>query len=119
MKKIFTISALALILGLLFTSCVKQSPYGDDSYWLTKERGEVVYSTPYCAYYIVETNGGYSILRAGNYRPYEGETIYGDFSRYGYLEIYSRSRGNVFTGEVSEYWLSYYEAQQAIDYYCY
>lgn len=119
MKRIFTFSLLALVIGLLFTSCVKQSPYGDDSYWLTKERAEVVYSTSSCAFYIVETNRGYAIVRAVSSRPYEGEILYGDFSQYGTVDVYNRSRGTIITADVREFWLGYYEAQQAIDYYCY
>jgi hypothetical protein len=119
MKKIFTFSALALTLALLFVSCVKQSPYGDDSYWLTKERADVVYSSSTCAFYIVETNRGYAVVRAVNSRPYEGEVLYGDFSQYGIVDVYNRSRGTVITADVRDYWLSDYEAQQSLNYYCY
>ena len=94
MKKIFTLSSLALIISFVFTSCVKQAPF-DDSYWLTKERGEVIYSSSTCAYYVVETNNGYSVVRAVSYRPYEGEILYGDFSSYGIVDIYNRSQGTV------------------------
>jgi hypothetical protein len=97
---------------------MKQAPV-DDSYWLTKERAEVVYSSSSCAFYIVETNRGYAIVRAVSYRPYEGEVLYGDFSQYGIVDVYNRSRGTVITADVREYWLGYYEAQQAFDYYCY
>ena len=44
--------------------------------------------------------------------------LYGDFSYTGTGDIYNRSSGVVFTGYVVDYWLSYYEAQDEIDYYC-
>jgi len=120
MKRIFTLSIMTIGLLVFFTGCVKNREYVDESYWLTKERGEVVYSDPYCNYYIVEGDYGYTILRAtSGYKPYEGAIVYGDFSNYGYREFYSRSGGGIFTSEVIEYWLSYYDAQSGIEYYCY
>jgi hypothetical protein len=120
MKKIFTLSIITLLTAVVFSGCVKR--YGDinnDNYWLSQERGEVVYSDPYCSFYVVETPYGYNILRAvGGYRPYEGATVYGNFSTYGTRDFYNRSSGTVFTAEVYEYWLSYYDAQDAINYYC-
>ena len=120
MKRIFTLSALTMGLLLFFTSCVKDRSYVDESYWLNKERGEVVYSDPYCQYYIVETVYGYNVLRAfGGYKPYEGAIVYGNFSNFGTRDFYDRTNGIIFTAEVQEYWLSYFEAQSAVDYYCY
>ena len=120
MKRIFTLSILTIGLLVFFTGCVKNREYIDESYWLNKERGEVVFSDPYCSYYIVETDYGYTVLHASSgYKPYEGTVIFGDFSNYGFRDFYNRSNGVTFSAEVVEYWLSYSEAQAAVDYYCY
>jgi hypothetical protein len=120
MRRIFTFSLLTIVLVTVLSACARNSEYIDESYWLTKERGEVVLSDPYCQYYVVETDYGYTILRSlSNYKPYEGSVVYGNFSNYGLRDFYNRSNGQVFTAEVKEYWLSYFEAQDAIDYYCY
>jgi hypothetical protein len=121
MKKIFTLSALALT--ILFVGCTKDGGYygggSNESYWLSKERGEVVYSDAYCSYYVVETNNGYNILQAyGSYKPTEGSIIYGDLSYTGTREFYNRSSGFTFSGTVTDYWLTYTQAQNALDYYC-
>ena len=121
MKKIFTLSAFALTIAVLISSCVKShvsDPY-NESYWLSKERGEVVYSDAYCSYYVVETNYGYTVLQTyGTYKPYEGAVLYGNFSSRGTRDLYNFTTGYVFTGTVTDYWLSYVEAQDALDYYC-
>ena len=120
MKKIFTLSVITIGLVVFFTGCYKNREYIDESYWLSKERGEVVHSDPYCQYYVVETNYGYTILHSFNgYKPIEGSVVYGNFSNYGSRDYYNRSGGIIFTSEVKEYWLNYYDAQNAIDYYCY
>ena len=120
MKKIFTISTLVLLSAIFLTSCYKQRDAGfNEDYWLSKERGEVVYSDSYCNYYVVETASGYTVIRSyGGYKPYEGSIVYGDLSYTGTGDIYNRSSGVVFTGTVTDYWLTYYEAQDMIDYYC-
>ena len=120
MKKIFTLSAILLFVSFAFNSCVKNVNVNtDESYWLSKERGQVVYSDSYCDYYVVETNNGFTIIRNyGGYRPFEGDIVYGDFSYYGTHSIYDRSARLVFTGAVTDYWLTYTEAQDALDYYC-
>jgi hypothetical protein len=120
MKKIFTISSFLMLTAILFTSCYKQRDVGfNEDYWLSKERGEVVYSDSYCNYYVVETSGGYTVIRSyGGYKPHEGSIVYGDLSYSGTGDIYNRSSGIVFTGTVTDYWLTYYEAQDMIDYYC-
>ena len=120
MKKIFTLSFIAIGLVVFFTGCVKNRGYIDESYWLSKERGEVVFSDSYCHYFVMETYYGYTILRAYNgYKPYEGSIIFGNFSNYGIRDFYNRSNGVIFTSEVKEYWLTYSEAQSAVDFYCY
>ena len=118
MKKIFTFSAITILMTLLFTGCIKENIGYNENYWLTKEKGEVVYSDN-CQYYVIQTAHGYAILKAtGSYKPYERAVVYGNFSNYGLRDFYNRSTGRIFTAEVKEYWLSYYEAQQAIYYYC-
>jgi len=120
MKKTFTLSVLALFTAAILGSCVKDGTYYDDeTYWLSKERGQVVYSSSSCNYYVVETNFGYTILRTyGGYKPYERSIVYGDFGYSGSRDFYNRTSGYVFTGTVTDYGLSYTEAQLALDYYC-
>ena len=119
MKRIFTFSAIALI-TVLFAGCVKDHYINvDESFWLSRERGEVIYSDSYCNYYVVQTNNGYTIIRSyGGYKPFEGSIVYGDFSFTGTHDIYNRSSGVIFTGTVTDYWLTYNGALDALDYYC-
>lgn len=120
MKKTFTLSVIALVTTVLFTGCFKDTTIViDESYWLRQERGEVVYSDSYCSYFVVETNYGYTIIRARDgYRPYEGSIVYGDLGRYGTRDFYNRTAGYVLLGEVVEFDLSYTDAQYAVEYYC-
>jgi hypothetical protein len=122
MKKIFTLSVVAFFTAIFLSSCVKDSGYYggiNEGYWLSKERGEVVYSDSYCSYFVVETIDGYNILRSYNgYKPFEQSILYGDLSYRGTREFYNRSTGVVFTATVTDYWLTYSEAQDALDYYC-
>lgn len=118
MKKIFT---LTLIAAVVLTAGCSKSDYYDtgENYWLSRERGEVVYSDSYCSYYVVETYYGFTIIRSyGGYKPYEGSVIYGDFNYRGTRDFYNRSTGYVFTGTVTDYNLDYYNAQYALEYYC-
>ena len=106
MKKIFTLSALILSVTLFLSSCVKNNYDNgfDENYWLTKEEGEVVYSDSYCNYFVVETYYGFTIVRAyGNYKPYEGSLVYGNFSNGGTRDLYNYSAGIVFTGTITDY----------------
>ncbi|MGC4100783.1 hypothetical protein [Ferruginibacter sp.] len=120
MKKIFTLSIVAVITALLFTSCTKERIYADDSgYWLSQERGDVVYSSNACGYYVVETNYGYTIIRnLDGLRTYDGDVMYGNFGGYGTRNFYNYSADVVTRGTVVEYDLSYAGAQDAINYYC-
>jgi hypothetical protein len=118
MKKIFTFSVLAVVITLIFSSCAKQLPF-DEGYWLSKERGAVVYSSSSCPYYLVESPSGYTVIRAVSTRPIEGDVIYGDFSYNGVKDMYDRTGGLIISGDVKEYWLTSSGAQDAIDYYCY
>lgn len=118
MKKIFTFSLIGLVIAVIFTSCVKQVPF-DEGYWLSKERGEVVYSSSTCPYYLVQTPSGYTVIRSVSTRPFEGDVVYGDFSYYGVKDIYDRTGAIIITGDVKEYWLTYTGAQDALNFYCY
>lgn len=122
MKKIFTIPVITLVsLVLLLSSCIRDNTIinSNENYWLSKEQGEVVYSDSYCNYYVVETYYGYNIVRSyGGYKPFEGDLVYGNFSSRGTRDIYNYSARLVFTGTITDYWLSYNEAQDALDYYC-
>jgi hypothetical protein len=121
MKRIILLSSLVILTAFVFVGCSRNdAPVNyDENYWLSQERGEVVYSDPYCSYYVVETYYGYTIIRSwGGYLPYEGSIMYGNFGNYGTRDFYNRSSGMIIPGEVVEYDLSYIDAQYAIEYYC-
>ncbi len=120
MKKIFTLSLFVALSAVFLAGCVKDRlPRNNENYWLTRERGEVVYSDSYCNYYVVETYNGYAVVRSyGGYKPFEGSILYGNFSNAGTRDLYNYSSDLVFTGTVTDYWLSYESAQNALDYYC-
>lgn len=123
MKKIFTISSILVLSILVLAGCSKRSYNngGDDrSYWLSQENGVVVYSDSYCPYYVLETYNGYTIVRAtGGATPYEGDEIYGNLSNRGYRDLYNYSDDAIIRGEITDYWLSYADAQYLIDNLCY
>jgi hypothetical protein len=121
MKKIFTISSILILSVVILAGCSKRGYYdNDESYWLSKESGEVVYSDSFCPYYVVETYNGYTIIRSTTgFTPYEGSIIYGDLSRLGIRDMYNRSNGTITGGEVIDYWMTYGEAQYMIDNLCY
>ena len=120
MKKIFTYSVLAALVVVFFTSCRKETiVYDDSTYWLSQERGWVVYSNNACGYYVVETNYGFTIIRnLDGLRTYENDVMYGNFGAYGIRSFYNYTADVVTRGDVVEYDLTYNEAQDAIDYYC-
>lgn len=121
MKKIFTLSAVFLLSIVLLSSCYRDTGIidNDESYWLNKEQGEVVYSDSYCNYYVVETYSGFNVVRSyAGYKPIEGTIVYGNFSSRGSRDMYNYTSGYVFTGTVTDFWLTYNEAQDALDYYC-
>ena len=111
---------MALIAAFVLNGCTKERFVSiDESYWLSRERGEVIYSQSFCNYYVVETNNGYTVIRSyGGYKPQEGSILYGDFSYTGTRDIYNRSGGYILTGTITDYWLSYNGALNALDYYC-
>jgi len=119
MKRIFTIFSLAIFSAVVIAGCSKRDYYNDEDYWLSKERGEVVYSDSFCPYFVVETFNGYTVVRSSSgFTPYEGSVIYGCLSRFGYRDLYNWSDGTVIRGEVTDYWLTYGEAQYLIDNLC-
>ena len=119
MKKIFTYSIAAALVAILFTSCRKDKIYDDNSYWLSQEAGDVVYSNNFCGYYVVETNYGYTIIQnLDGLRTYDGDLLYGNFGGIGTRDFYNHTANVVTRGSVMEYDLSYYEALDALDYYC-
>ncbi|MET0464978.1 MAG: hypothetical protein ABW007_17575 [Chitinophagaceae bacterium] len=120
MKKIFTISSMMILSVVLLVSCTKRSYHDDgNEYWLTKEYGVVVYSDNSCPYYVVETYDGYTVVRSNGYRPYEGDEVYGDLSRLGFRDLYNYTDNSIMRGEITDYWLTYGEAQYLIDNLCY
>ncbi len=121
MKKLFTLSATFLLAVVLLSSCVKETVVvtNNESYWLNQEEGEVVYSDPSCNYWVIDTYNGYAVIRTNSSsQPYEGELIYGNFSNRGTRDMYNFQGKFVFTGTVIEYWLSYNQALDVLDYYC-
>ena len=119
MKKIFTYSIVTVLLAVLFTSCVKEDVYNDNSYWLSQEKGNVVYSNNSCGIYAVETNYGYTVIRnLDGLRTYSGDEMYGDFGAIGTRNFYNYTANIITSGTVVGYDLTYSEAQEAIDYYC-
>lgn len=121
MKKFITLSALFMLAAVLLSSCVKDRviAQNDENYWLTKEQGEVVYSDASCGYWVVATYNGYSIVYSNPYsKPYEGDIVYGNFSSAGTRDMYNYTGRFVFTATVTDYWLSYNQSQDALDYYC-
>ena len=119
MKRIFTITAVLIVSAILLAGCTKRDYLYDEDYWLSRERGVVVYSDAYCPYYVVETRNGYTIINSqSGITPYEGSIIYGDLSRIGSMDLYDYSSGTIIRGSVKEYWLTYAEAQNEIGYFC-
>jgi hypothetical protein len=122
MKKIFTVASVFILAVALLAGCTKRGGgyVYDDDYWMSRERGVVVYSDNYCPYYVVETRSGYTVVEAvSGYAPYEGSVIFGDLSRRGYMDLYNYSDDIIIRGDVVEYWLNYYDAQYMIDNLCY
>jgi hypothetical protein len=121
MKKIFTLSAIFLLAVILLSSCRKTDVIvtNNENYWLNQEEGEVVYSDPSCSYWVVETYNGYTVIHTNSVsKPYEGDLVYGNLSNRGTRDMYNFQGRFVFTGTVIEYWLSYSQALDVLDYYC-
>lgn len=120
MKKIFTLSVITLISVVFLSSCYKRTYIDqDERYWLSQERGQVVYSSSNCDFYVVQTYNGYEVIHSWDgYRPFEGTILYGNFSNYGSRSFYSPQDGTFVSGEVVDYWLSFGAAQDEINQYC-
>ena len=121
MKKNFTLSATFLLAVALLSSCVKEKVVitNNENYWLSQEQGEVVYSDPSCNYWVVATYNGYNVVYSNSgSQPYEGDLLYGNFSSRGSRNMYNYSGGFVFAGIVIDYWLTYGETLDILDYYC-
>jgi hypothetical protein len=112
---------LILVSTVLLSACRKadlQPIPIDEREWLNQERGVVVYSDYSCDYFVVETYNGYSIVQNWSVRPFTGDVLYGDFSRWGIRDVYNRSRGTLMRVNVKDYWLGYYSAQDRLAWYC-
>jgi hypothetical protein len=106
---------------LLLTACRKadlQQPPVDEAVWLQKERGVVVFSDFSCNYIVIETRNGYTVAENWSFRPVTGDVLYGDFNFYGLKNVYNRSRGALMAIDVEDFWLSYFDAQDRIGWYC-
>lgn len=108
---------------MLFTACTKQQvappPAVDESQWLNQDRGVVAFSDFNCDYYVVQTMNGYAVLRSwSGTPPFQGSTLYGDFSGWGVKTFYNRSGGYLIRAEVRRNWLSYFEAIDELNYRC-
>ena len=121
MKKFITLSVTFLLAVVLLSSCTKDRIVvaNDENYWLTKEQGEVVYSDASCGYWVLASYNGYTVVYSNPYsKPYEGDIVYGNFSSAGTKDMYNYTGRFVFAATVTDYWLSYSQALDALDYYC-
>ena len=121
MKKIFTLAATFLLAVVLLSSCVKEHIVvpNNEAYWLNQDEGEVVYVDPSCNYWVLQTYGGYDVVRSSSgSMPYEGELIYGNLSSRGSRDLYNYSGKYVFGATITDYWLTYSQALDILDYYC-
>jgi hypothetical protein len=120
MKRIILIALpLLFLLGSCRREDVRPGEQIDESYWLNQERGVVAYSDYTCDYFIIETYNGFTVMRSwGGFTPLRGSVLYGSFSRIGNRTFYNRSEGYLVQGDVRDYWLSYYEAIDQMDWYC-
>lgn len=112
---------IALPAMLLLTACSRQivQPPIDESEWLRRERGIVVASDFNCSVFIVETARGFSVLRMwGGSAPFTGQVLYGNFSQWGVKTYYNRSGGYLMNADVRDYWLSYWQAMDEMQWSC-
>ncbi len=107
---------------LLLAACSKetiQQPPIDETEWLEKPRGVVVYSDFNCDYFVMENYRGYAVLRMwGGVAPARGSVVYGDHDRWGISTMYNRSGRYLFRADVLDYGLSYWQAMDMIDWNC-
>ncbi|HXF49068.1 MAG TPA: hypothetical protein VNL73_06550 [Verrucomicrobiae bacterium] len=70
-------------------------------------KGEVVYKSSSCDYFIVETPSGFALLEwYGGNDPYKGDIIVGDFEEFGFQDIYNITADSELRVWVEDYWLS-------------
>ena len=75
MKKIIGFVMLSLV---FLSACRKtdlQPVTIDESQWLQKERGVVVFSDFNCDYIVIETANGYTVAEYWSFRPTVGEVL--------------------------------------------
>lgn len=67
----------------------------------------VLEATPGCDHFIVETNGGYSLLEwyGGVVSIWEGDKVFGEIHSYGFKDIYIDGRGEMRVW-VEDYWMT-------------
>lgn len=119
MKKIALYVIPILILAISCRKDVTPLPPVDESVWLQKERGVVVASDFNCDYFVVETQRGYSVMRNwGGFAPFRGTILYGDLSSWGLKTVYNRSEGYLMNADVRDYWMSYFQALDQMEYSC-
>ena len=69
-----------------------------------RSRGDVVYSSNACGFYVVENHYGYTIIQnLDGLRTYDGDIVYGDFGAYGTRTFYNYSADVLTRGNVVEY----------------
>jgi hypothetical protein len=70
-------------------------------------QGVVVFKKSGCDYYIVETKKGFALLEwYGGNDPDVGDTIVGDFEKYGMKTVHNLTRDKETKGWVEDFWLS-------------
>ncbi|KYP13783.1 hypothetical protein [Flavihumibacter sp. CACIAM 22H1] len=118
-KMLLLVFPVLLVLASCTRTYIDPRPPIDESVWLAKERGVVVYSGFDCDFFVVETRFGYSVLRGwGGFTPVRGAVLYGDFSRFGGGSFYNRSEAYIQQANVIDYWLSYWDALDLADFEC-
>jgi hypothetical protein len=53
-----------------FNKLCSEAPPFNEGYWLSRQRGEVVYSSSSCPYYVIQTNFGYTVAASLNSKPF-------------------------------------------------
>jgi hypothetical protein len=119
MKKAFTFSSLLILSVLLFSGCYKRDVIVSEDYWLAKERARlfIVIVTATIMWWRRPAAIRWSVLMAVINLLKEASFMVTSASGEP-SDFYNRSSGVVFTAVVTDYWLTYAEAQDAIDYYC-
>lgn len=73
----------------------------------TSNQCEVVLRKSSCSYFVADCLSGYALLEwYGGYDPYKGDIIAGDFTSFGFKDIYYTNMGSEGRVYVDNYWLS-------------